>query len=70
MAREYERQQRKRVLISIDLFCDLCAYFFRIGTDSPLILEERITEQLRYKLEDMKRHDEYIPGKRQDNDNE
>lgn len=67
---DYKRQQRKSVLISIDLFCDICAYIFRVGDESPLVLEERINEGLRYKLEDLKRHDEYVPGKRQDNDNE
>lgn len=58
---EYKRQQRKSVLLSVDLFCDICKYFFRVGEESPLVLEERINEGLRYKLEDMKRHDDYIP---------
>ena len=63
-----DRRERKSVLIPLDLFVDICKYFFRYGDESPLTLESRITELLRYKLEDMKRHDEYVPKREQGNE--
>lgn len=53
---------RKTVQIPIEMFLDICNYFFRNGEESPIVLEQRILDGLTDKLTAMKRHDEYKPN--------
>lgn len=55
--------ERKTVQIPLELFVDICNYFFWSGDESPIDLSDRITVALVEKVKAMKRHDEYHTNK-------